>query len=72
MGRNVAHVCQCSDVQSAIGPRFDACQTRQVVDVKETLGQRRAVLDEADQVGAARDERQMRILAVRCDCLRRG
>ena len=48
---HIAHVRQGADSQAAIRQRFNPCHIRQMVDVQETLGKRRTILYQPDQVG---------------------
>ena len=60
----IAHPSQCADAQATLRQRFDPRHVRQPVDVQQTIGQRRAIFDQTDQVGTAGDERELRVLGV--------
>src|ERR1700724_3226064 len=55
---------------SAARQRLDPAHVGQAVDVQETLGMRRPVLDEAKEIGPTGDEGELRIDGVGRDRLR--
>ena len=61
---HIAHAGQGADAQAAIRQRLDPLHVGQTVDVEQPLGQRGAVLDQPEEVGAAGDEGELWIAGV--------
>ena len=61
---HIAHAGQGADAQAAIRQRLDPLHVGQTVDVEQPLGQRDAVLDQPEEVGAAGDEGELWIAGV--------
>jgi hypothetical protein len=64
MRGHVAHAGERTDPQTTVRQRVDPGHVRNRVDVQQTFGQSRAVLDQAEEIGAAGDEGELRILGM--------
>ena len=64
MRGHVAHAGERADPQIAVRKRLDPSHVGKMVDVQQTLGKSRAVLDQPEEVGAAGDEGELGILGM--------
>ena len=64
MRGHVAHAGERTDPQIPVRQRGDPGHVGNMVDVQQTFGKSRVVLDQAEKIGAPGDEGELRILGM--------